>query len=141
MIYLYNFITYFLWLLWLSNIVEQQCRWVCTNIPSPSLPAIHNSCELFEWITLWCALWGQIIAFVYCDCYSILSSFLLTRNKGVACSYESKLGAEIVLLFLREAPSFCRKCYCKLYYYKWCVSSQNIPVSMYEATKCSFSIQ
>ena len=78
---------------------------------------------------------------MYCDCYAILFSFLLTRNKGVACSFKSKWGAEIVLLCLRGAPSFCRKCYCKLYSYKWCVSSQDIPVSVYEVTKCSFSIQ
>ena len=39
---------------------------------------------------------------MYCDCYSTLSSFLLTRNKGVACSFETKWGAEIILLFLRR---------------------------------------
>lgn len=78
---------------------------------------------------------------MYCDCYSISSSFLLTRNKGVACSYGSKLGAEIILSFLREPPSFSRKCCCKLCCYKWCVSPQDIPVSKYEVTKCSLRIQ
>lgn len=116
-------------------------EWVCTEVPPLCLPAIHNSCKLFECIAIWYALWGQIISFMYCDCYSILFSFLLTRNKGVACSFESKWGAEIVLLLLIEAPSFCRKCYCKPCSYKWRVSSQDIPVSVYEVTKCSFSIQ
>lgn len=110
-------------------------------VSSLCLPAIHNSCKLFEQVTIWYALWGQIISFMYCDCYSTLSISLLTRNKGVACSFETKWGAEIVLLFLRKAPSFCRKCYCKLYCYKWCVSSQDIPFSMTEVSKCSFSIQ
>lgn len=76
-------------------------------VSSLCLPAIHNSHKLFQQVTIWYALWGQIISFMYCDCYSTLSSSLLTRNKGVACSFETKWGAEIVLLLLRKAPSFC----------------------------------
>lgn len=67
--------------------------------------------------------------------------FLLTRDRGVVYSCGSKLGAETVLRFLRKAPSFSRKCYYKLYYYKWCVSPQDSSVSLYKVTACSFSIQ
>lgn len=128
-------------LLWLKSSCTRSVEGVSAKLPSLCLPAIHNSYKLFEWITIRCKLGGQIISFMYYDCYSILFSSLLTRNKGVVCSFQSKWGAEMILLFLREAPSFCRKCYCKLYSYKWCVSSQDIPVSMYEVTKCFFSIQ
>lgn len=64
---------------------KSSVEWVWIEVPSQCFPAIYNSCKLFEWITTWYVLWGQIISFMYCDCYSILSSFLLTRNKGVAC--------------------------------------------------------
>lgn len=124
-----------------SEFIHEIAVWIiCTEVTSCTfLPfTIHLSSlsELYQYV-----LRGQIISFMYYDCFSILSPSLLTRIKGVACSYKNKLGAEIALLFLRETLSLCRNCYCKLYCYKSCVSLHHIPVSMYRVTMCSFSIQ
>lgn len=77
---------------------------------------------------------------VYCDCYfTYLPFLLLTRNKGVACSFETKWGAEIVLSLLRKAPLSWN--YCKLYCYKWCWIPQDIPSQWlkYQSVPLAFS--
>lgn len=113
--------------------------WVCTEFPlCVFLPFIIHASSFSK--LLFGTHSGDNIIYVLWLGYSTLSSLYWQETRVLLVVLKLNVGCRNCPSLLRKAP-FLRKRYCKLYCYKWCVSSQDIPFSMTEVSKCSFSIQ